>query len=142
MEALMAWLRRPLTVRIARIGIGVILLAAGLAKLGDLKAFATQIHNFRLTPIFAENLVAMGLPWIEIFAGVALLLGIRARGAAILAAAMMIFFTLAVGQAWMRGLDIECGCFGTADASRVGLGKLLQNTGMTLLALVASLDPR
>ena len=50
--------------------------------------------------------------------------------------------TLAVLAALLRGLDIECGCFGTADASRVGVVKVLENFGMLALAVLASLRPR
>ena len=130
------------TIRVCQIAIGAIFIAAGLAKLGDLRTFAEQIHNFRLTPVATEHLVAIVLPWVEVLAGLALLLKVRARAGATLTAVLMVVFTLAVLQAVIRGLDIECGCFGTADASRVGLTKLLQNLGMTALALVASLRPR
>ena len=40
-----------------------------------------------------------------------------------------------------RGLDIECGCFGTSDASRVGTAKLIENVGLLALAVIASLAP-
>ena len=54
----------------------------------------------------------------------------------------MTVFTVAVSLAVARKLDIECGCFGTADASRVGGLKLLENVLLTGAALVASLRLR
>ena len=57
-------------------------------------------------------------------------------------AGLMAVFTLAVLAALVRGLDIECGCFGTADASQVGVVKVLENLGMLALAVLASLRPR
>lgn len=130
-----------LTVRACQIAIGAILAGAGLAKIGDLASFAIQIHNFRLLPIPLENLVTMTLPWIEVVAALALILGIRARAGGLVAAALMALFTLAVFVALVRGLDIECGCFGTSDASRVGIVKVLQNCGMLALAVIGSLRP-
>ena len=59
-----------------------------------------------------------------------------------LATALMVVFTVAVAQAVARGLDFECGCFGTADGSRVGARKLLENTGLTILAAISGLRPR
>ena len=129
-------------VRVCRIAIGVIFAATGLAKLGDLQAFADQVHNFRIVPIATENLLAFTLPWIEVVAALALVLNLRARPAALLATALMIVFTVAVIAALARGLDIECGCFGTADAARVGLKKVAQNVGMLILAAIGSLRPR
>jgi uncharacterized membrane protein YphA (DoxX/SURF4 family) len=134
--------RHPWAVRSAQIVIGAIFLVAALAKLGDLRSFAEQIHNFRMVPVAMENLVAMILPWVELVAAMALLLGIRARAGAVLTAAMMAAFTVAVALALVRGLDIECGCFGTADAAQVGVTKLLQNSAMLAVAMLGSLRPR
>lgn len=137
----MAWLRHPLVIRLAQIVIGVVFVWAGLAKIGDVKAFAEQIHNFRLWPVAGEHLLAMTLPWIEVVAGGAMILGIRARAGAFVNAALMVIFTVAVAQAAARGLDIQCGCFGTADAQSVGVKKLVENFGLTALAIVAALRP-
>ena len=86
----------PATVRTCQVVIGLIFGAAGLAKLGDLSAFASQIHNFRMIPLPTENLLAITLPWIEVVIALALLLGIRRRPAALLAAVLMVVFTVAV----------------------------------------------
>ncbi len=86
--------------------------------------------------------VALSLPWIELVAGLAMLFGVRARAGGLLTSAMMIAFTVAVGIAMARGIDVECGCFGTSDGTRVGAQKLLENTGLTVLALLGTLRPR
>lgn len=135
-------LTSPIFVRLCRIAIGLVMIAAALGKIGDPGAFSAQIHNFRLIPVAAENLLAVLLPWVELIAGLALVLGVRARSAAWLSAAMMVVFTFAVSLALARGLDIECGCFGTADATRVGGMKLAENILLTGAAIVASLRLR
>jgi uncharacterized membrane protein YphA (DoxX/SURF4 family) len=141
-ETLNALLRHPATIRSCRIAIGLVFAWAGLAKIGDPASFAAQVHNFRMAPVSFENLVAIFLPWLELLAALALISGLHARAGALVTAAMMAFFTVAVALALFRGLDIECGCFGTADASRVGLNKLLENVGLTVVAAVATLRPR
>jgi uncharacterized membrane protein YphA (DoxX/SURF4 family) len=130
------------TIRASQILIGALFLVAALAKLGDLRAFAEQIHNFRLLPWGLENTSAIVLPWIELVAGLALVFGVRARSGGAVAAVLMAAFTAAVLIAMARGLDIECGCFGTGDATRVGLLKVLENAAMLALALAACLRPR
>ena len=134
-------LTRPM-VRIAQLVIGVILLWASLGKIGDMSEFAREVHNFHLAPKWAENLVAMTLPWVELLAGIALVLGVRARAGAVVTFALMVGFTIAVGAAWARGLDFRCGCFGKASAMTVGPQKFFENVGLTVMALLATLKPR
>jgi uncharacterized membrane protein YphA (DoxX/SURF4 family) len=135
-------LTHPRTIRICQIATGIVLGIAGLAKIGDIASFAEQIHNFRIVPVATENLFAITLPWIELVAALSLVLGLRARAAAMLGLGLFVLFTLAVVAALVRGLDIDCGCFGTADASRVGLVKVAQNLGFVALAAVATLRSR
>ena len=74
------------------------------------------------------------LPWWEIGAGTLLLLGWWTRAAALLAAALFSAFGVAVTVALIRGLDIDCGCFGTGAGARVGG----QTLALDLLAMVLS----
>ena len=135
-------LAHPALVRLCQIVIGVLFAWAALAKIGDAQGFAAQVHNFRMMPVAFENIVAVTLPWIELVAAMALVLNIRARSGALLVFAMLAVFTAAIVVALLRGLDIECGCFGTADASRVGFVKVLENMAMLAVAGVGSLRPR
>ena len=128
---------RPRLSRLCQVAIGLVFAAAALTKLGDLGRFAQDVHNFRLVPVAAENVVAMTLPWVELVAALALLLGVRARAGAVVATGLLVLFTVAVGLAIARGLDIQCGCFGTADASRVGLFKVIENVGLTAVSAFA-----
>ncbi len=142
MSRLAAILRQPPVVRAARLVIGAVFLAAALAKVGDPAAFAGQVHNYRLAPVWSEHLLAMTLPWVELVAGLSLVLGVRGRAGAAVTVALMALFTVAVAQAWLRGLDFECGCFGTADASRIGAKKLAENLALLAVAAVAAVRLR
>jgi putative oxidoreductase len=141
MNAAMRLLRHPGLVMAAQLGIAVVFLAAALGKIGDTGTFARQIHHFRLLPFGLENTLAITLPWIELVAALALLLRFRPRAGAVITAGLMGLFVFVVASAVARGLDIECGCFGTSDAGRVGTAKLIENVGLLALALVASLKP-
>ena len=133
---------RHALVRGAQIAVGALLAWAALAKLADLPAFARDVHHFRLMPVAGENLLAIVMPWVELVAGLALLLGMRARAGGLVALGLLALFTAAVGLALARRLDIECGCFGTASASRVGVLKLLENLALLALACLAVLPSR
>ena len=128
--------------RIAGILIGGIFIFSGLAKIGDMSAFAAQIHNFRLWPIPLENLLAMTLPWIELVCGLALIFDVKRRAASWLVFVMMIVFTIGIAQAMARGLSFECGCFGKADSTGVGFKKLAQNAVMIGIAFMATRIPK
>jgi uncharacterized membrane protein YphA (DoxX/SURF4 family) len=141
MSAIRSILLERRAIRLMQVVIGILFGVAALAKLADLPAFATQVHNFRVLPVALENLVAMLLPWVELVAALSLVLGIRARSGAVVTVALLAVFTLGVTQAVARGLDFECGCFGTGDGTRVGAMKILQNLAMLAVALVASRGP-
>ena len=136
------WAPTPLMVRIAQLAIGIVFVWAALGKLGDMADFARQVHNFHLAPLWSEHLVAMTLPWVELLAGLALVLGVSPRAGAVVSLALMVFFTVAVGAAWARGLDFRCGCFGKASAATVGPEKFFENLGLSAVALAATLKPR
>jgi uncharacterized membrane protein YphA (DoxX/SURF4 family) len=126
----------------AQVVLGLLFLAAALAKIVDPASLAKEVHNFHLVPFWSEHLVAITLPWVELVAGLSLVLGIRARAGAWLAGALLVGFTVGVALAMARGLNFECGCFGTAGGTRVGWAKLGENLAMIVLAVPASLRPR
>lgn len=135
-------LTHPGSVLLAQVALGLLFLVASLAKIGDAGAFALQIHHYRLLPFGLENLVAVTLPWIELLAALAILLRLSPRAGSVVVAWLMGLFVVVVAAAVVRGLDIECGCFGTADAGRVGVAKLLENLGLLALAGIASVRQR
>jgi uncharacterized membrane protein YphA (DoxX/SURF4 family) len=136
MDGLGRFLRHAWTIRISRILLGLVFIAAALPKIGDAASFAAQIHNYRMVPVVFENVMGILIPWIELVVGLALVLGVRARAGSLAAGVLMIIFTVAVGQAVARGLDIECGCFGTGDGARVGFLKLLEDGVYLALAAI------
>jgi uncharacterized membrane protein YphA (DoxX/SURF4 family) len=134
----MGWLEKNYVVRGCQILIGLMFAWAALAKLGDLSAFATAVHNFRIVPVATENLLAVTLPWIELVASLALILNVQPRAGAVILTVLLTVFTLGIVLAMFRGLSFECGCFGKGDTSRVGMVKVLQNVGMLVVAVIAT----
>ncbi|MDQ2946898.1 MAG: DoxX family protein, partial [Acidobacteriota bacterium] len=81
--------------------------------------FASEIENYRLVSWPIGMRAAFYLPWLEIFCGLALIVGWMRSGAmAILTAAMIFFIGLSI-LTRARGIDLACGCFGAAGK---GLG--------------------
>ncbi len=95
-----------------RLALAVVLLWAGLAKIGDLAASVRAVRAFELLPEVLARPVGYGLPVLEIALGVLLLAGLLTRYAAVLSALLMAGFIVGIVSAWARGLSIDCGCFG------------------------------
>jgi uncharacterized membrane protein YphA (DoxX/SURF4 family) len=142
MTTLLRLLNHRGTVLLCQTAVGLVFLAAALAKIGDGAVFARQIHHYRLVPFGLENLLGVMLPWIELMAALAILLRLQPRAGSVVVAGLMALFVAVVGIAIARGLDIECGCFGTADAARVGVAKLAENVALLAVAGVGCLRPR
>jgi hypothetical protein len=102
--------------RLARWAIAGIFLGAAVPKILAPSDFATDISHYDMVPDAVVNAMAITLPWIEAIAGLALLSGFAADGALLLVNGLFWVFLAALGQAWARGLDITCGCFGHSEA--------------------------
>jgi putative oxidoreductase len=110
-------LRRYAVVAVS-VAIAGVFIYAGIDKIRDPLQFADSIAAFAILPAVLINLLALGLPPFEIGCGL-LLLGPRTRrvGALAVAVITVIFFT-ALASALLRGLTLDCGCFGTGAPSR------------------------
>jgi len=110
--------RRSYAVLALSLAIAAIFIYAGIDKLRDPLQFADSIAAFAILPAMLINLLAFGLPPFEIACGL-LLLGPRTRriGALAVVAVSILFFT-ALASALLRGLTLDCGCFGAGAPSR------------------------
>jgi uncharacterized membrane protein YphA (DoxX/SURF4 family) len=102
---------------ILRLLAGGVFLVAGVLKVRDPAHFAADIDHFRLLPYFAVAPLALYLPWLEIVCGLAVFVGGSRRSALVLLLVLTVVFIAAITSAWMRGLDIRCGCFGAASTA-------------------------
>ncbi|MFT5837337.1 MAG: putative oxidoreductase [Candidatus Azotimanducaceae bacterium] len=102
---------------IARLVVSGIFLLAALPKIQDPVAFAASVEGFRVVGGALTAWVALILPWLELVIGFGLLIPQIRRRSGILIAILLIAFIGLHISAWMRGLDISCGCFGENEAS-------------------------
>ena len=122
---------------VARLFIGGLFVYASIYKINDPVNFAVSIRNYMIVPPSWSNLLALTLPWIEIGTGGFLILGIQTKPSALLATGMLGVFLGALIYAYSTGLDIDCGCFSSADSSsgRVGIYHLVRDTFLVLISL-------
>jgi uncharacterized membrane protein YphA (DoxX/SURF4 family) len=103
--------------RLAGLVVGGVFIYASLDKIAHPDRFADVVNDYQMLPPLLVNGFALAMPWTEMVAGAALVLGLWRRAAGLLAAALTIAFMVAVAQAEMRGLEIECGCFDVSGLS-------------------------
>jgi putative oxidoreductase len=136
----MKYLTSPwLTIRV-QIALGVIFVVAALPKIVDPPSFAHMIYNYKLVPASILNFMALTMPWIELLAGLALILGIWKGTARTIIGAMLVMFIIAIAINLLRGNAIDCGCF---DVSKADLTReerladmrfvILRDIGMLLM---------
>lgn len=117
-----------------RVVLAVLFALAGGLKLLDPAAFAVEINRYQLIPWWGCALLALFLPWLEICVGIGLLTRSFSRGALAWITALLVVFSLALLSALLRGLSIDCGCFGRIWQSTGTFWPLVRNVvllGMT-----------
>jgi uncharacterized membrane protein YphA (DoxX/SURF4 family) len=113
-----------------RLAIAALFLFAAVTKLVDPSSFAQQIANYQLTPWLATAVLSVFLPALELSVGVCLLLGRWESGALAWVAVLLIIFSGALLSAIVRGLSIDCGCFGRSIENTGTLWPLIRNLGL------------
>jgi uncharacterized membrane protein YphA (DoxX/SURF4 family) len=106
-----------LTIRV-QLALGAIFVIAALPKIADPPSFAHMIYNYRLVPSSLINLSALAMPWVELLAGLALILGVWKAAARTIIGILLAVFIIAISINLARDNAIDCGCFNVADRGK------------------------
>ena len=134
---------RFMIVYISRFILGYIFIYFSYDKILDPELFSSIISNYSIIPFGLENLGALILPFIELMVGIFLILGIFIDMASIVSMLLLLLFIFMIGQAYLRGKSIDCGCL-LSDLSEVSssekriymLKRILQDICFILYALI------
>lgn len=96
-----------------RIGLGLVFIFSGVAKLMAPQSFSVIIEAYGLIPEITVFPVAVIIAMIEALAGIGLLIDVR--GSLEIITALIIFFMLVLAYGLWLGLDVDCGCFGAEE---------------------------
>ncbi|APT87533.1 MULTISPECIES: MauE/DoxX family redox-associated membrane protein [Corynebacterium] len=96
---------------IARFYMAYIWIKAGAAKIGEHMSVTQSIKAYEIFTPEWSNYLAFLIGPLELIGGVLLLLGIFLRQSAVIGTIVLGLFMVGIGQAWARGLGIDCGCF-------------------------------
>jgi len=101
---------------LCRLVLGGIFIYASLDKIAHPGEFARIIANYAILPDFLVTLPALALPWVELVAGLCLVIGLWPRSSALLLSLLLLLFMAALGVNALRGISMSCGCFSTSAA--------------------------
>lgn len=128
-----------------RVVLGLIFIYAAYAKLhfngswhfGDYHLFfAMAIDSYQILPLWAVEMMARVLPWVELAIGVFLLSGLALRWVGSFTSLLLLVFIGAMLRAQILGLQINCGCFGNNE--KLGPLTLVRDGSLLVLALAVT----
>ena len=110
----------------ARWFLGATFIYASYSKILAPAVFAKIIYGYDLFPAMFINLLAIILPFVELIAGLALIIGFYPRSATLIINAMLLAFIISLSINVIRGHEFDCGCFAIgADSQSTFSGPLL-----------------
>jgi len=124
----------------ARLVLSIVLVVAGIAKLGDRAGTRQAMLDFGVPGPVAPAL-ALVLPLAELGAGLALLPGATAWWGAVAALALLALFLAAIAHSLARGRHPDCHCFGQLHSAPIGSGTVIRNLVLTGLAALVVAQP-
>ena len=119
-----------------RIILGFVFIYAAISKTTEPEDFGRAISNYKLLPIFLINIFAIALPWIELSCGLLLVFGISVKENSAILSSLLLIFIIAIAISLARGLNIDCGCFGTVGGAKIGIQKILENIGLFIIGVI------
>lgn len=133
-------LRNKYFLLLLRLIVGGVFIWAAVTKIADPLTFAQDVRNYRLVGQTLSFLTALILPWIELIAGICLIIGVFPRSSALLISGLLTFFILLVAITIIRGIDVECGCFGTFSR-KADLWLILEDSVWLTMSLILLFSP-
>ena len=95
----------------ARWFLGATFVYASYSKILAPAVFAKIIYGYDLFPGVLINLIAIIIPFVELVAGLALIMGFYPRSTALVINAMLVTFIISLSINIIRGHEFDCGCF-------------------------------
>ncbi|MEM9480083.1 MAG: MauE/DoxX family redox-associated membrane protein [Verrucomicrobiota bacterium] len=97
---------------VLRLFLGGVFVTLGVSKIMDPIAFEKAIRNYQLLVDPWPAWTALCLPWLEVFAGIAIILRIAYPGGLLVITGSLLAFIGAVISLIVRKIDASCGCYG------------------------------
>jgi putative oxidoreductase len=125
---------------ICRLFIAGIFIYSSYVKIKAPLEFAATLSAYQLFPAKLIFPMADYFPWVELLLGLLLLSGWQIRYVSMAAAALLSFFIIILSITYLRGIEADCGCFGSGD--RISPLTLARDFVFLLLTLFLAFESR
>ncbi len=140
-----------------RLALGGIFIAASVGKIPHQAEFINTVTSYGILPDNLAQLYGSVLPWVELFIGCCLVLGIFLTFASALSILLVLSFIIASAYGLLHPIEDSCGCFGQlipmSHSASVALDVIMLLMAVLLLrgnraeslsvgALLSKLNPR
>ncbi|MGI8968272.1 MAG: MauE/DoxX family redox-associated membrane protein [Chloroflexota bacterium] len=121
--------------------IGLIFMVSSVAKAREMGRFVDGVVSYHVLPKRLATLYAVLLPPLEAAVGIALLVGLFVDVCALIAAAMLVSFSMAIAINLRRKRQLPCYCFGGGSSEQLS-PRSLWRVVLLLLGVGCILSPR
>lgn len=119
-----------------RLIVGIILAAAAIGKLLDMRGFRSVLKEYRLFPNWSLWILAISMPFVEAGIAMSMFTGYELRTGIYASFILHGMFTIILFIELLRGIKLKnCGCFGVFFARPLTWFTPLEDIGMILLTL-------
>ncbi|MCH6257346.1 hypothetical protein MLD52_12370 [Puniceicoccaceae bacterium K14] len=118
--------------------VGIAFVYAGTLKLMDLEGFVSSILTYGVFDFGQSVIIASWVAPLEVIAGLGVLLKRTRSGGSFILTALLVVFLVMIFQAYMRGLEIDCGCFGGDGSEESDYLGLIVRDKFMLFSLVGA----
>jgi putative oxidoreductase len=132
------FISHPGTLAFFKVFLGVIFLLSSVTKVFETAKFMDSIAGYKIVPQMFLYPMALIIPWVQLVCGLLLMLDVYPKSNAFVLSGLLTVYTIAITSAFIRGIDMDCGCFdlmiGLPD--RVGIFAIVRD--LVLLGMSGS----
>lgn len=126
--------QNPYTAVVFRLVLGVSFIMASMSKIPYPAEFSENVAGFQMVPFLGVNFWSLVMPWMELIAGLFLILGIRTRAASSIIGGLLVLFIVGLTLNLIKDAPINCGCFESVGEP-IGWELVLRDVVMLVMAM-------
>jgi uncharacterized membrane protein YphA (DoxX/SURF4 family) len=121
---------------VLRLFLGGMFVYAAWDKVLQPAGFAMAVRGYKIIPFAFSNLFALSVSWTELVAGMMLIAGVFTRKAAGAIAILLFMFIVAIAMVIVRGMTVDCGCFGNEGGASTSWLLIVRNIALLAAAFL------
>jgi uncharacterized membrane protein YphA (DoxX/SURF4 family) len=124
-----------------RLGAAAVWIIAGASKIPQIQTFRVLVQRYGILPDVLSGPFSYILPFLELAIGLYLAVGLFVRGTALAGTVLFAVFLTAQASAWIRGISLDCGCFGGIAETAVSPLTMLRDFSLGIPSFLMLIFP-